>query len=89
MTTSREQLEDRLAGASLVIAECDLILRAVGRAKGFADRSGHTSLIGETSAMRRAAMAAKHRATVVHKNLTERVKAEVLAEADALIKESE
>lgn len=74
---SKQKLEDRLGGSSLVLMECDAILEAVGRAYKHAERCGHTSLVGELAAVRRATRAARQKATVVSDRLRERIKAEV------------
>lgn len=73
MPTGKQKLEERLSGASLVLAEVDAILAATGRAYVNAERSGHTSLAGEVAAIRRAARAAKQKATTVSSSLRERI----------------
>lgn len=76
MSTSKEKLEERLGGASPVLVECAHIWTALDRAQKFAERSGHTSLVGELGAVRRAVRAARHKATIVSDRLRERIKEE-------------
>lgn len=76
MSSSKQKLEERLGGASLVLKECEAIIAAAERAMKYADRSGHTSLTGEVAAIRRAAWAARHKARTVSDRLRERIKAE-------------
>lgn len=75
--TDKQKLAERLGGSSLVLMECDAILEAIGRAYKHAERCGHTSLVGEIAAVRRAARAARQKATVVSDRIRERIKAEV------------
>lgn len=73
MATDKQRLEERLAGTTAVLAEVEAILAATDRAYKLAEQSGHTSLAGEVSAVRRAARAARQRATVVSDRLRERI----------------
>jgi len=76
MSTSKQKLEERLGGASLARMECEAILKAVERAETYAERSGHSSLIGEVAAIRRATRDAHRRATNVAKRLRDRINEE-------------
>lgn len=76
MSNSKQKLEERLGGASLVLMECAAILAATDRAQKFAERTGHPALGGEIAAIRRAVRTARQKATVVSDRLRERIKAE-------------
>jgi hypothetical protein len=55
MTTSKARLEERLEGADLLSTRLRIIQADIELAISYAGRSGHTSLIGEATRLRKGA----------------------------------
>jgi hypothetical protein len=74
MTTSKERLEERLEGADLLSTRLRIILADIELAICYADRAGHTSLIGEATHLRKGARQLNCRTKDVGNRLRQRIK---------------
>ena len=74
--TSKARLEERHASAVLVLAHCAEMLEKTTRTAIHSENTGHTSLVGEVAAVRRALRALRRRATIVRDRLNDRIKSE-------------
>lgn len=73
MTTSKTRLEERLESSDLLNNRLKIVLADIELAISYAERTGHTSLIGEAARLRKGARELKRRAHGVTDSLRHRL----------------
>ncbi|MGH3849223.1 MAG: hypothetical protein ACRDRT_05895 [Pseudonocardiaceae bacterium] len=72
MTTSKARLEERIESADLLSTRLKIILADIETAVSYAEKSGHTSVIGEVTGLRKHVRSAHRQAVNVRKRLGQR-----------------